>query len=455
MTHPKTSVIHALALGAILMLCTGATWAAVSTEQAATLRTTLTPLGAERAGNAAGTIPAWSGAVTPMAAPAPGARRADPFASDKPLFTVSAQNLSQHADKLSDGQQSMFRKYPNYRIDVFPTRRSAVAPQWVYDNALRNATQARALQEGHAVEGAHGGAPFPIPGSGAEAMWNHLLKWQGQALHFFFNTYVVTADAKRVLVSNSEAWLQWPYYSRDGSRSGSSREVQLARLVTHGPPQKAGEALLMRDTTDPVNGRPSWQYLTGQRRVRKLPNATYDTPSFVASGVSNFDEIGVFSGPMDRYEWKIVGKKEMLIPYNNNRFYLPAKDDAVLQERFLNPDHVRWELHRVWIVEAKLAPGRRHVLPLRRFYLDEDTWQAVLADGWDAKGQLWKTFWQLNYLVGELPGLVPGAFGHYDVQTGQWIANNITNEKAQQSEFPASLPESLFSPDALAGASVR
>lgn len=447
------AIRRALLMAAICAGISEGALSEVSNTEAAALKTTLTPMGAERAGNGAA-IPPWTGKAVPVVAPQPGAKRPDPFASDKAIYSVSAQNLAQHGDKLSDGQQAMLKKYPTYRIDVFPTRRPAVAPQWVYDNTQRNALQATGGQNGLSVQGAHGGIPFPIPKSGTEAMWNHLLKWQGQAMHFFFNTYIFTGDGKRVLVSNSEAWLRWPYYSREVS-STPVKETQMARLVTHGPPQKAGEALLMRDTTDPVNGRPSWQYLTGQRRVRKLPNATYDTPSFVTSGVSNFDEIGVFSGPMDRYDWKIVGKKEMLVPYNNNRFYLPGKDDDVLLERFLNPDHVRWELHRVWVVEAKVAPGRRHVMPVRRFYLDEDTWQAVLADGWDAKGQLWKTFWQLNYLAGEVPGLAPGAFGHYNLQTGDWIANNITNEKKLQSAFSDGLPDSLFSPDALAGESVR
>lgn len=451
MTSKYFSLPAVLGLAAACSLA----FAGVPADEAAKLKSSLTPFGAEKAGNAAGTIPAWTGTAVGSPASKPGAKRVDPFAAEKPLFSVTAQNVAQYADRLTEGQQAMLRKYPNYRIDVYPTHRTAAAPQWVYENTFKNATRAKTTQGGFAVEGAYGGIPFPIPKSGTEAMWNHLLRWQGESMRQLFSTYITTSDGKRVLASNSEGWFQWPYYAKDGSAEQAKGDWLYLRVVTHGPAQKAGEAILARNTLDPTSGTPTWQYLTGQRRVRKLPNASYDTPSFVTSGVSNFDEIFVFSGPMDRYDWKILGKKEMLIPYNNTKFVQAGKDEAVLSERFLNPEHVRWELHRVWEIEATVGQGKRHVIPKRRFYLDEDTWQAVLADGWDAKGQLWKTFWYLNQLAPELPGVVAGPFGHYNLQTGDWIANDITNEKPEQPKLTPRLPDSHFSPDALAGEGVR
>jgi hypothetical protein len=438
----------------VLGLATSTVGAAVSADEAAKLKTTLTPLGGEKAGNQDNSIPAWDGGTKQGGKT--GGKRTDPFAGEKPLFSVTAQNVAQYADKLSEGQQAMFKKYPNYRIDVYKTHRTASAPQWVYDNTFKNATRAKTTQNGYSVEGAYGGVPFPIPKSGAEAMWNHTLVWNGEAVQWNFYTYITTADGKRVMASDSILENQYPYYFKDGSAEKSKGIFYQVRLVTNGPPQKAGEALLWYDPLDQAGvGRQTWQYLTGQRRVRKLPNAAYDTPSFVTSGVSNFDEIFVFNGPMDRYDWKLVGKKEMLVPYNTNRIYGPEKNEAILSERFLNPDHVRWELHRVWVVEANLVAGKRHVMPKRTFYLDEDTWLAVLADGWDAKGQLWKTFWYLNVVAPELPGVVPGMFGHYNLQSGDWIANNVMNEKADQIKFIAPLPDNHFSPDALAGEGVR
>ncbi|MRV70455.1 DUF1329 domain-containing protein [Duganella sp. FT92W] len=453
--HMKPTLSVLAAALAIAASCVPGAMAAVSADEAAQLKTRLTPLGGERAGNKDGSIPEWEGGFKGGNA-RQGGRRTDPFANEKPLYVVTAQNLAQYATRLSEGQQAMFKKYPGYRMEVYPTHRTAQAPQWVYDNTLANATRAKTVNNGFAVEGAYGGVPFPIPKTGQEAMWNHNLRWQGEAYRSRINTWITTADGKKVQVSDSVVDIQMPYYYKEGSLDSYKKEPYLLRLVTNGPAQKAGEALLIRDPMDPVAiGRQSWQYLTGQRRVRKLPNAAYDTPSFVTSGVSNFDEIYVFSGAMDRYDWKLVGKREMLIPYNANKIFAPAKDSDAMAERHLNPEHVRWELHRVWEVEATLAAGKRHVIPKRRFYLDEDTWLAVLADGWDAKGQLWKTFWYLPIVAPDVPAVMAGPFGHYNLQSGDWIANNMMNEKPEQISVGKRQPESYFTPDALAGEGVR
>ena len=431
--------------------------AGVTTEEANQLKSSLTPLGAERAANKDGTIPAWNGGyTTPLPGFKPGGRRGDPFADEKPLYSITAQNVSQYADKLNDGQVAMFKKYPNYRLDVYPTHRTASAPQWVYDNTYKNATRAKATNGGNSIEGAYGGIPFPVPKTGTEVMWNHNLRWMGDAWVSDMNVYVTSSDGKRFLASSNTVETQEPYYYKDGSAETFKQEYAYLKMITTGPAQKVGEVFLVKDPMDQAGiGRQAWQYLTGQRRVRKAPSFAYDTPSPAASGQANFDEIYLFNGAFDRYDWKIVGKKEVYLPYNNNKFLQAKLDSDVMGERFLNPDHVRWELHRAWVVEANLVPGKRHVLPKRRFYVDEDTWFAMLADGWDAKGQLSKTFWFHNVVAPDLPGVVAGSNGHYDLQTGSWMANDLINEKTTQIGFRSRWPESHFTPDAMAADGVR
>jgi hypothetical protein len=431
--------------------------AAVSTEEAGLLKTTLTPMGSERAANKDGTIPAWNGGyATTSSGFKPGERRTDPFAGEKPLYSITAQNVGQYAEKLSDGQVAMFKKYPNYRMDIYPTHRTANAPQWVYDNIYKNATRAKATNGGNSIEGAYGGIPFPIPKAAYEVMWNHNLRWNGEAWAKDTNVYVTSSDGKRFLASSNTVESQSPYYYKDGSAETFKQEYAYLKMITTGPAQKVGEVILVKDPMDQAGvGRQAWQYLTGQRRVRKAPSFAYDTPSPASSGQANFDEIYLFNGAFDRYDWKIFGKKEVYLPYNNNKFSLAKLDSDVMGERFLNPDHVRWELHRAWVVEANLVPGKRHVLPKRRFYVDEDTWFAMLADGWDAKGQLSKTFWFQNIVATDLPGVVAGVSGHYDLQTGSWMANDMTNEKATQIKFRSRWPESYFTPDAMAADGVR
>ncbi|HJV69641.1 DUF1329 domain-containing protein, partial [Ideonella sp.] len=381
-----------ITLAACMALAFAPAGAAVSADEAAKLKTELTPFGAEKAGNKDGSIPAWTGGhTTPIAGDKAGGRRGDPFKDEKPLFSISAKNADQYADKLSDGQKAMLKKYPDsYRIDVYKTHRTAAAPQWVYDNTLKNAT--RAKLNGDVVEGAYGGIPFPIAKTGAEVIWNHMLRWRGTSWEFNVDQYQLTADGKAVLTTDGRAEQQMPYYFNDGSAEAfaKSNDFWLIRLVNAGPPIRAGEAVLGRENLDGSKSQ-AWVYLTGQRRVRKLPNPCCDTPTPAAAGVMSFDEIEVWTGRLDRFDWKLVGKQEMFIPYNANRFLQPKTDAEVITKNHFNPDHMRWELHRVWVVEANLRAGQRHQAPKSRYYCDEDTWICVLGDRWDAQGQLWKT----------------------------------------------------------------
>jgi hypothetical protein len=427
--------------------------AGVSPDEAAKLKSELTPFGAEKAGNKDGSIPAWTGGYsTAIAGDKPGGTRGDPFKADKPLFSITAKNVDQYADKLADGSKAMFKKYPNYRIDVYPTHRSAAAPQWVYDNTFKNAT--RAKMNGDVVEGAFGGIPFPIPKTGAEVMWNHNLRWRAPALNFSITQYQITADGKPVLTTDGNIDQQMPYYFQNSSPEAFSKqnEFWMVRLLNVGPPIRAGEAIVGRANLDGAKDQ-AWVYLTGQRRVRKLPNPCCDTPTPATAGVMSFDELETWSGRLDRFDWKLGGKKELFIPYNNNKMF--AAKDAEVLGKFPNPDHVRWELHRVWVVDAALRAGQRHQAPKSRYYCDEDTWQCAIGDRWDANGQLWKTVWTQSFVAPDLPGTVSGAMGFNDLISGTAFIGNLYGNKSAQYVLKARIPDSTFTPDAMAGEGVR
>ncbi|MFC5460571.1 DUF1329 domain-containing protein [Massilia niabensis] len=431
-----------------LMGIQGMAGAAVSADEAAQLGKTLTPLGAEKAGNKDGSIPAWDGGLTrpPAGFKAGGRRDQDPYAGEKPLYSITAKNMDQYADKLSDGAKAMLKKHASYRIDVYPTHRTAAAPQWVYENTLKNAGTAK-LNDKQVPVGAHGGIPFPIPKNGAEAMWNHLLSWRGENWQFNNRAYLVTSEGKPVMTVDGIAAQSMPYFYKDATAGSANGNYWNIRLVNAGPPIRAGEAILGRQNLDPDRDV-GYVYLAGQRRTRKLPNACCDTPTPATAGVMSFDEISVFAGRLDRFDWKLVGKKEMLIPYNSNRS-LAGKDMDLINGRHLNPDMVRWELHRVWVVEANVKPGVRHVAPKGRYYLDEDTWVAVLGDRWDAKGQLWKTMWQLPVTMPDLPATTGITFGFYDLLSNTWFANLVLNEKPEQYKIMPRYSDATFSPDSL------
>lgn len=424
--------------------------AAVSAEEAAKLKATLTPLGAEKAGNKDGSIPAWDGGFTKVPAGyKQGQPRPDFFAGEKPLYTVTAKNMDQHADKLSEVTKALLKKYPDYRMDVYPTHRTAAAPQFVYDNTFKNATRAKTTQGGDAVEGAFGGIPFPIPKDGYEAIWNHRMSWSGEDARGLYSTWISTSQGKRIMATKYEEVFTNPYYYKDGNPANFDGNYIKNKLLTLEPASKAGEALLNWQNVE-SDKSPIWQYLVGQRRVRRSPSISYDTPNFITSGIGFFDEgFGVY-GPLNRHDLKLIGKREMLVPYNNNKAAL-ASPEEIMGTNFLNPNLVRWELHRVWAVEATLREGKRHVVPKRVYYLDEDSWNILLSDGWDAKGQLWRGYYSLTLLAPDVPALIGNIvnWGGYNVQTGEYYLSVSTAGSSAQYQLMPRYPMDSFGPEAL------
>jgi hypothetical protein len=429
-------------------------------EKAALLKSTLTPLGAERAGNKDGSIPAWDGGLTAAA----GDKAAASLMADRALFSITQQNMAQYADKLSEGVQTMLQKYPEtFRLDVYATRRTAAAPQKVYEGTLRNATRCMLLDGGGETgpipdaKNCDGGIPYPIPNDGAEVMWNHLLGWLGHASHYRFSFHLLTADGKLVMIGKTSAYNVQPNYdSLDGESRPWNGDYQYFSNDFVGPPTRVGEAQAFRGNIDIAKSR-GWLYFPGQRRTRQLPNPCCDTPNPAALGQVTMDEISVFNGTLARYGWKLVGKRELYVPYNNNRFLQVPSEKELVRGRNLNPDWMRWELHRVWVVEAQLRPGQRNQVPRARFYLDEDTWQGLLADRYDARGALWKMDGNFLIAAPEVPVVYAPSYYAYDLISGSLliagsyvgVKNPITFVDRKKAS------DALFTPEALAAEGIR
>lgn len=420
---------HLLALCAALAMASLA-HAGVSKEEADKLKTTLTPMGAERAGNKEGTIPAWTGGLT-KESPRPGDGRhpADPFASEKPLLTITAQNADQHIDKLTEGAKFLLKSLPGYKINVYPSHRTAAAPQWVYDNTYKNALNASVINDGLSTKGASAGVPFPLPKRGEEVMHNINKNWRGTDFVFSSDTYVMSATGKRTLASSVDLQVSIPYYYQKDRKDPWDGKVYSVSIVDiNAPAYSAGERSLTISPADYVANQPQgWSYLTGQRRLRKTPNVQYDVPFPYTSGLTNFDDANGFLGSLDRYDWKLIGKQEIYTPYNNNSFYLAQGIDNIMQPQFVNPDLVRWELHRVWVVEANVKPTARHNVPRKRFYVDEDTWWVMQTDQWDAKGQFWKSIQILPQNIPSVPVTVSTTNVIYNVQQRGYVVFNSQN----------------------------
>jgi hypothetical protein len=417
------------------------------------LTTTLTPFGAERAGNADGTIPAWTGGIT--SAPAgyvSGTPRPDPFADDKVQFSINAQNVAQYADKLPQGAVEMMKRYPTYRVDVYPTHRPHALPNYVYDNIARNVTRAQLSADGTAVSGAFGGVPFPIPANGSEVMWNHLTSYQGEGLKALNSNYVVASSGQKYLASLATVVSDFPYYHKDASAEDFKGIYKQYIVDTIAPAYQAGVAILAVQQLDSKAHPPkTMQYLPGQRRVREAPDLAYDNPNFLDGGVGNFDETFVYDGRMDQYDFKLVGKKEIYVPYNNNRSFL-ASYDTQLGPHHYNPDVLRWELHRVWVVEMTLLPGARNVDARRVMYVDEDCWVALACDIYDASGAYWKFLHAFVINASELPTTLANATNvNYDLHKGDYAYNVGCDPSVTELQFKFTPPlaQSYFSSQTL------
>jgi hypothetical protein len=446
------------ALGVACVAGGGPACAAVTAAQANQLKSTLTPLGAERAGNKDHTIPDWTGGYTTVPQGyREGDVRPDPFAGEKPLFTITSKNIDSFADRLPEGQKALFHRFPDYRIDIYPTHRSAAAPASVYSNIFLNATRAHAAPEGiaYGVEGAVGGVPFPIPQNGFEAMWNHLLAFWGPAREVPLKTWIVSADGAVELSTGYKETTDFPYYYPDATPQSVGGYYFKTLRLDDAPPVKVGEGYLAWQPLDTARfGFNAWRILPGEHRVRRGPGITYDTPDPDASGLEALDEYYVFFGGLDRYDFKLLGKKEMFIPYNNNRFYTRPTSE-ILGPKHANPDDLRYELHRVWVVEGTLKPGAHDIVARRRLYLDEDTWFAVYSDSWDDTGKLWKFGQGTMYLMPEIPAVILGSQFVYDLSLGGYVYGFAFNDQPQAYKITVPHPANLLTPESMAARAIR
>jgi hypothetical protein len=408
--------------------------AKVSSEEAAKLGAELTPLGAEKAGNADGSIPEWTGGITaPPAGFVPGGFHIDPFPDDKPLFEITGANYKEHVEFLSEGQQKLFETYPDtYRMPIYQTRRSASNPQSVYDATKINATNAELLEGGNGLKGAALGIPFPIPKDGIEAIWNHILRYRGEAVARFGGQAAVTAGGDYNVIGFDEELLI--KYAADGVTPEQLLEDNILFMfkqqVTK-PARLAGTALLVHETVDQIKQpRKAWTYNTGQRRVRLAPNIAYDTPGTAADGLRTTDDFDMFNGSPNRYNWSLKGKQELYIAYNNYKLHSDQASYAdILSPNHVNPDLTRFQKHRVWVVEATLKDEFRHVYQKRVFYIDEDSWQVHVTDMFDNRGELYRVglAYGVNYY--DVPTHWSTLDVFHDLNSRRYLAIGLDNEE--------------------------
>jgi hypothetical protein len=419
--------------------------AKVPAEEAAKLGKELTPMGGEVAANADGSIPKWEGGLPKKEMQRSGD---DPYGADQPLYTITAQNLKQYEHLLTEGYKALFRTFPDYKMIVYPTRRSASYPQWFYDATKKNATTVELTNNGYGICCTAQGYPFPIPKNGTEVMWNHILRYNTTGFRGYINHAATQADGSYVMERN---YFELTYiYNNVKTTLDTLRGMNLYAFtkITE-PPNKSGEAHLLHVPLDRIKDSTSvWFYSPGVGRTRRIGEVGYDNPLF--DGLMTHDQIDMFNGPLDRYSIKLLGKKELLIPYNSYRLYdTKNKYKDIVRKGHINQDLARYELHRVWVIEAEVRQGYAHRYKRRTFYLDEDSWIVHLQDMYDERNQFWRTAESHSICFQNVPVVVNGIQVHYDLQSRRYVVINLTNEEKKLIEYDWEKSPDYFTPSTL------
>ncbi|MFJ4251214.1 DUF1329 domain-containing protein [Pseudomonas sp. DTU12.3] len=449
------SLFHAGVLG-LSLLATGV-MAAVPAAEADKLGKSLTPMGAEMAGNADGSIPAWKPLPKNAGTVDSKGFLSDPYASEKPLFIITAKDVDKYKDKLAPGQYAMFKRYPDtFKMPVYPSHRGATVPDDVFAAIKKNATTTNLVSGGNGLENFETAVPFPIPKSGVEVIWNHITRYRGGSV-----TRLVTQATPQPNGSFSLVYFQDQFVFRDKMKDYDPKNpgnilFYFKQKVT-APARLAGGVLLVHETLDQVKEpRSAWVYNAGQRRVRRAPQVSYDGPGTAADGLRTSDNLDMFNGAPDRYDWKLEGKKEMYIASDSYKLDDPKlKYTDIIKAGHINQDLARYELRRVWHVVATLKEGQRHIYAKRDFYIDEDTWQAAVIDHYDGRGQLWRVAeaHAEDYYDKQVPWYALETL--YDLQSGRYLALGMKNEEKQAYDFGFTATTSDFTPAALRQDGVR
>lgn len=441
------SVLPILAL--VSALCAPSASAKVSEEEAARLGKDLTPLGAEVAGE--GDVPAWTGGLIgvpegivfdPKTQHPP-----NPFPDDKVKYTITRENMAAYDALLTDGHKAMLKRVPGFKMNVYQSRRSCTVPAFVQEATKRNATEAELTADGEGVTGGSMGTPFPIPQSAKELMWNHRLRYVPHKMVRYLAMAPVV-DGKYELVKYKDRRIT--FWTAPDHRAIEARD-NLQFMETrkyYAPSSLLGMIVLFHETTNSAaRASKTWAYVPGIRRVQAWLSPKAEAA--VTGGLSSVESLAGFSGAFDRYDWASRGRGVKLVPYNSYDL-VHSKYGELMKRNGLNPDSVRYEPHRVWVVEAKSREGKKNLHDRRMLYLDEDTHAIVTGELYDGRGKLWRVqeLHTINFY--NVPVCLSIADLVYDVQkTSRYLVASLSGEEKPINALADEIKESCFDPHSL------
>ena len=427
----------------------------VGPEEAARLGRELTPVGADPSANADGSIPAYTGKLFGLPEgleyDGPGSPYPDPFSGDPMIHSVTSANRAEHAAFLSPGLEAMFATYPDtFRVDVYPTHRDGRYSELYIEKLRYNAVNAELYNGDDGIRGFTGSVAFPIPQSGAEVIWNTRTSAPNHTMAGTYDDIAVFSNGSRAL-RRSTLMSEYPYMNPANEVGLLEPDLGIwaAHVMTtvHEPVRDRGMITSIFEPYDYItHAREAWRYLPGSRRVRRAPTVGYDTPDGPGGFITVDDTLG-FNGAMDRYEWTLLGKQELYVPFHSYGFDQAGLDyDELLTPFHANPDYMRWEKRRAWVVEATLREGKRHIYGKRRFYVEEDSWNIVMTENYDGRGELWKVVFINSIYEYNVKGYVSRAMMFHELRAGGYITIRLVNDSEQMNFVAEPKGEAWYSP---------
>lgn len=374
------------------------------------------------------------------------------FAADDPvLHKITAQNTLVHQQFLNPGLQALFETYPDtFQVHVYPTHRDGRYTDKFIAKAHYNAVNAELYNGEDGIRGFTGSVAFPIPKTGAEVIWNARSSGPNHTLAGTYSDIAVFSNGSRS-VRKSTLMSEYPYVNPDNEVGLLEDELGIwaARVMTnvHEPIRDKGTITSIFEPYDYItHAREAWRYVPGSRRVRRAPTVGYDTPDGPGGFITVDDTLG-FNGAMDRFEWTLLGKQELYVPFHAYKFDQAGLSyDELLTPFHVNPDYVRYEKRRVWVVEANLRHGKRHIYGKRRFYVDEDSWNIVMTENYDGRGELWKVVLINNIYEYNVQGYVNRAMMFHELRAGGYITIRLVNDSEQMDYTVPAKGESYYAP---------
>jgi hypothetical protein len=349
-----------------------------------------TRMGAIAGGSATGEIGPWEGAKG-LECPSDfqkGAWLPHPYEDEEPLFRIDHTNVEEYKDRLSPGQRARLKRNERYSMNVYPCHRNQEFCEAFYAATERSRKTAY-VDENNILQGYQGGVPFPFPKTALEAVWNVKRPYMGDDVYTHECRRVVSPSGK--IKKSMRKTLVMIYderrlFSKVENPDGLSYKIK--SMYTY-PADEKGTTYLTFGYIDESRLEDAWIYLPTLRRVRRAPTLTGGGQ---LDGESTMDDLAQeFRGPVNDWNWKLIGRKEMYIPVNNYDIWEPHATDQ--EECFpgdINPARARYELRRVWVVEGTPRKGLEHPYGRRVGYYDEDTWMPAAGDRYDKRGNLWR-----------------------------------------------------------------